>query len=95
MVEISQAEKCFKAEFFLNVILKLCITTKLDLDILGCKESNLTVCLAHFWNACSLQFLYCYLTMTVWGKPLHILSSTSSLRCQHFGGEEGCFKKGR
>lgn len=42
-MEISEAEKCFKIGFFLSIILKLYITTKLGLDVLGCKESNLPV----------------------------------------------------
>lgn len=83
-MEISQAEKCFKTGFFLNMILKLYVTTKLGLNNLGCKKSNWPMCLAHYsWNACSLQILYCYLTISMWGKPLHILGSTSSLRCSN------------
>lgn len=84
-MEISQAEKYFKCGFFLNMILKLYITTKLGFNILGCKESNLPVCLADYsWNACTLQILYCYLTIAMWGKLLHSLGSTSSLRCSKF-----------
>lgn len=39
-MEISQAEKCFKTGFFLDMILKLYITTKLGLNNLDCKKSN-------------------------------------------------------
>lgn len=71
-MKISQAEKCFKTGFFLNIILKLYITTKLGLDILGCKESNLPVC-----QNSLLLFNHIYLGKTLAYFKFHIFFKMS------------------